>query len=650
MTTQTAPYGSWQSPISADLLVADVVRLSYPTSDGEDVYWVEGRPQENGRNALVRRDGSGAVGDVLPSEFAVRTLAHEYGGLCYVVRDGVVCFSNFDDQRLYRAEPRAEPRAITAEPPSPRAWRYADPIVTRDGAHLICVRERHEGGEVVNDLVILPTDGSAPPRVLADGHDFYAAPALSPDGSRLAWITWDHPLMPWDGTELHEAVLDASYAVLSERVVCGGPDESVVQPLYGHDATLYYLSDRTGWWNLYADGPGGATALAPRQAEFAGPAWVFGLSWYAPLDDGSIVVTWSEHGTSHLGVIDHDALTEVALAWSSVGGVRRSAKGVVALVGSPVEPASVVEVDLSSSAVTVVKASSVNEFDPGYLSTPEAIEFPTEDGLSAHALFYPPTNRDFVGPKGDRPPLIVASHGGPTASANSVLDLEIQYWTSRGIGVVDVNYGGSTGYGRDYRERLKGKWGIVDLDDCVNAALYLAGEGRADRAKLLIHGGSAGGYTTLCALTFRDVFAAGASYFGVADLGALARDTHKFESRYLDGMVGRWPEDRGIYEERSPIFHVDLLRTPTILFQGLEDPVVPPAQAERMAEALAVRGVPFAYLAFEGEQHGFRQAKNIIRTAEAELYFYGKVLGFQPADEIEPVEIENADALASPAD
>jgi dipeptidyl aminopeptidase/acylaminoacyl peptidase len=646
MTPRTAPYGSWKSPITSNLLVADVVRLSNPTTDGDDVYWVEGRPQENGRYALVRRNGEGDVRDVLPDGFAVRTLAHEYGGLCYVVRGGVVYFSNFDDQRLYRAAPGTGPRAITAAPPSPRAWRFADPVVTRDGAYLICVRERHEGGEVVNDLVILPTDGSASARVLADGHDFFAAPALSPSGDRLAWISWDHPRMPWDGTELHEAALDASNAVLSERVVCGGDDESVIQPRYGRDATLYYVSDRTGWWNLYADGPAGATALAARNAEFAGPAWNFGTSSYSPLDDGSVAVTWFEHGASHLGVIDDGGdFTEVALAWSNLGEVRRSAKGVVALVGSPVAPASIAEVDLSSGDVTVLKASQVSEIDLGYISVPEAIEFPTEEGLVAHALFFPPTNRDFVAPDGERPPLIVASHGGPTAHANAMLNYEVQYWTSRGISVVDVDYGGSTGYGRDYRERLKGKWGIVDLDDCVNAALYLAATDRADRARLLIHGGSAGGYTTLCALTFRDVFAAGASSFGVADLGALARDTHKFESRYLDGLVGRWPQDREIYEARSPIFHVDLLRTPTILFQGLEDEVVPPAQTEMMADALAERGVPFAYLAFEGEQHGFRQAKNIIRRTEAELYFYGKVLGFQPADEIEPVEIENADAL-----
>ena len=646
MSVQTAAFGSWKSPITAELLVADVVRLSNPTSDGDAIYWVEGRPQESGRYVLVQRDREGNVRDALPEGFGVRTLAHEYGGLCYAVRDGVVYFSNFEDQRIYRLDPGSAPTPITAEPPHARSWRFADPVVTRDGAHLICVRERHEGSDVINDLVILPTDGSAPARVLAQGHDFLAAPALSPNGDRLAWITWDHPRMPWDGTELHEAVLDGSNSVRSERVVCGGEDESVVQPRYGAGATLYYVSDRTGWWNLYADSPAGAIALAARNAEFAGPAWNFGTSSYAPREDGSIVATWSEHGASHLGVIDHEGnLAKVALPWSTIGDVRPSPRGVIALVGSALEPASIVEVDLESNACAVLRVSQVNEIDPGYLSVPEAIDFPTEGGLVAHALYYAPTNRDFTGPQGDLPPLIVASHGGPTAQARAILDYEVQYWTSRGIGVVDVDYGGSTGYGRAYRERLNGKWGIVDLDDCVNVALYLAASGRVDRAGLLIHGGSAGGYTTLCALTFRDVFAAGASYFGIADLGSLAQDTHKFESRYMDGLVGPWPQSRDVYEARSPIFHVDLLRTPIILFQGLEDQVVPPGQAEMMADALAQKGVPFAYVAFEGEQHGFRQAKNIIRCVEAELYFYSKVLGFEPADAIAPVEIENADPL-----
>ena len=645
--TTTGPYGSWRSPVTLKLLVANVVRVDNPSIDGSDTYWVEGRPHEAGRDVLVRRSGDGTTIDAMAGEFAVRTLVHEYGGLCYVTHHGVVFFSNFADQRIYRIDPGSPPRAITDEPPSPRAWRYADPIVTPDGSSVICVRERHEETDVVNELVILASDGSASPRILASGHDFYAAPVLSGDGRRLAWITWDHPCMPWDGTRLHEAVLDESYNVASVRIVCGGDHESVVQPRYGADAMLHYISDRSGWWNLYLDAPAGAKALSPLDAEFAGPAWVFGAHSYVVREDGSIVATWSKDGSSHLGVIPAGGgpIAEVTTSWTYLASLSVRDGAVLAVAGSPVTALSIVEIELSTGQSSVVKASRNDLIDPAYLSVAEPIEFPTEGHVTAHALYYAPTNPDFRGPEGSRPPLIVESHGGPTSQAVSVLNYEVQYWTSRGFAVVDVNYGGSTGYGRAYRERLKGNWGVVDLDDCVNAAKFLASSGRADEKALLIHGGSAGGYTTLCALTFRRDFAAGASYFGVGDLGALARDTHKFESRYPDGLVGPYPEREDLYRARSPIFHTKLMRTPVILFQGLEDEVVPPAQAEAMAEALRLRGVPFAYVAFEGEQHGFRQAKNIMLAAEAELYFYSQVLRFEPADEIEPVVIENLEAL-----
>jgi dipeptidyl aminopeptidase/acylaminoacyl peptidase len=645
MTPQLAPYGTWSSPVSAQLLVTDAVSLSAPSADGDAIYWVEGRPSEGGRNVLVRRSAAGVVEDVVPEGFAVRTLAHEYGGRCAVVHDSVAYFSNFADQRLYRLAPGDAPVAITPEPPSERAWRYADPIVTADGRHLICVRERHEDGQVDNDLVMLPTDGSAAPRVLAEGHDFFAAPTLSPDGCRLAWVAWDHPQMPWDGTELCEASLSETLEVTSVRVVAGGMTEAVQEPRYGVDGSLFFISDRTGWCNLYLDASDGPVPLAPRDAEFAGPAWVFGVAAYAPRADGSLAVTWIGGGRMHLGTIaaDHE-LVEVPVAATTLGRLTIAGDQVLALAGSPTAPLAVVAIDVGSGKCTVIKQSRQLAIDTTYLSVPEAIEFPTEHGLTAFGLYYAPTNPDFVAPAGSLPPLIVASHGGPTGNCSSVLDYEIQFWTSRGIAVLDVDYGGSTGYGRAYRERLKGNWGVVDLDDCVNAAKFCVATGRADPEGLLIHGGSAGGYTTLCALTFRDVFAAGASYFGVGDLGALARDTHKFESRYLDGLVGPWPERQDLYEERSPIFHTDLLSTPVILFQGLEDAVVPPAQAEAMVAALRAKGVPFAYVAYEGEQHGFRKAESIIRSVEAELSFYGQVLGFEPAGILTPVEIERTES------
>ena len=447
--------------------------------------------------------------------------------------------------------------------------------------------------------------------------------------------------MPWDGTELYEGSLDESLHVEDVRLVAGGTNEAVQEPRYGTDGSLFFISDRTGWWNLYLDAPGGARPLAPRAAEFASPAWVFGTSSYVPLDDGSLAVTWFEDGQTHIGTITTDhRLIETRIAATSIWSLSTAGERIVAIAGSPTMPSSIVAIDPGSGELEVIKESRTIVIDDAYLSVPEEIEFPTEQGLTAFASYYPPTNPDAVAPEGTLPPLIVASHGGPTSQCADVVDFEIQFWTSRGFAVVDVNYGGSTGYGRAYRERLKGSWGVVDLDDCVNAARFLVACGRADPDGLLIHGGSAGGYTTLCALTFRDVFAAGASYFGVGDLGALARDTHKFESRYLDGLIGPWPEHQDVYEERSPIFHTDRLSTPVILLQGLEDEVVPPRQAEAMVAALREKGVPFAYLAFEGEQHGFRKAENIIRSAEAELSFYGQILGFEPAGDFPPVAIE----------
>lgn len=644
MAPNYCAYGSWTSPVTSQLLVGDVVGLSFPLIEAGAYYWIESRPTEAGRNVLVRRRPDGVTADVFGFEFAARTLAHEYGGLCYAVKGSTVFFSNFSDQRLYRMEIGEEPVALTAEPLTPRSWRYADPVVSPDGKFLVCVRERHES-EVVNDIVVMATDGSTEPAVVAEGHDFFSSPTFSPDGRRLAYVTWDHPNMPWDTTVLYEVELDVRCQVTSRRVVVGNPSESVIQPRYDATGSLVFVSDRTDWWNLYRDTPTEPVALYPLASEFGRPAWVFGFTNYAPLVDGSLVTSWQASDGSHLGVLSSAGMREIPIDWTIVSSVATDGVDFVGLVASPKKPGAVVRVDLKSGAETVLTTSFVNTVDPAYLSVPQPIEFDTENGLTAHALYYAPTNPDFDGPQGEAPPLIVASHGGPTSSCSAALNYALQYWTSRGFAVVDVNYGGSTGYGRSYRERLKGAWGVVDLDDCVNAALYLAGSGRANPEALLIHGGSAGGFTTLCALTFRDVFAAGASYFGIGDLGALAEDTHKFESRYIDGLVGPWPEARARYEERSPVFHTELLRTPMILFQGLEDVVVPPAQAEAMVAVLRDKGVPSAYVAYEGEQHGFREAKNIIRTAEAELSFYAQVLGFTPAGDSEAIEIENAGAL-----
>lgn len=660
---RTSPYGAWESPVSLDRLVEDVVGLSFPLATQTHVYWTEARPWQGGRQVLVRCPaGGGEPEEVIPQAFNARTTVHEYGGLCTAVhhestRGDVVYFSNFDDQRLYRVVPGEVPEPLTPSPPFPRALRYAAPVLTPDGSQLLAVRERHGDPDlpstVVNDVVIVSTHGSEPPRTLLSGHDFYSFIAIAPDGRRVCWVSWDHPRMPWDGTELWEGDLDVDGScVRGPRLVAGGPTESVTQPSYAPDGTLHYVSDPTGWWNLYAAAAGGGRPLAPMEAELGVPDFVFGLSSYALLDDGTALATWRQNGLNHLGLLRPGwaEFKVIDCGFTYVTQLRAAADGssAVAVAGSATLPPSVVCMEVTSSDVVdveVLKRSRADVLDAAYLSTPEPIDFPTEGTEVSHALFYAPTNRDFEAPEDDLAPLIVSVHGGPTSAAVPVLNYAVQYWTSRGFAVVDVNYGGSAGYGRGYRERLRGKWGVVDLADCVHAARHLAASGRVDGDRLLIHGGSAGGYTTLCAATFSDVFAAGASYYGVADAAVFAEETHKFEARYMDSLFGPWPETADVYRARSPLFHTESLHTPLILFQGLEDKVVPPAQAELMVAALRENGVPFAYVTYEGEQHGFRKAESIRRTAEAELYFYGRILGFTPAEDLRPVEIVHADRI-----
>jgi len=666
---QVAPYGSWKSPISAEQLARGGVGLGELQTDGDAVLWLELRPAEGGRQVACRWEpgtaldggGEGTITQLTPDGFNVRTRVHEYGGGAFLAHQGVVYFSNFADQRLYRQDPGQSPRPITPDPAVPAALRYADACATPDGALLVCVRERHEDGEAINELVALPADGSAEPWIIAGGRDFYASPRLSPDGRQLAWLEWDHPNMPWDGTELYVANVElqvegepgsrptARLRLATPKLVAGGPEESVFQPSWSADGALSFVSDRTGWWNLYRLGTGGGAAapLAPMEAEFGLPQWVFGMTSYALLPGGRVACVYGRGPVRSIGILAPGTTRPEPLqlpytSFSSLHALGGRLAGKVACVaGSPALAPEVVVIDPASGAVTTLRRSRELDFDPAYLSTPRPIEFPTEDGQTAHALYYPPANPSFQAPEDERPPLLVTSHGGPTAQASGVLNIGVQFFTSRGFAVVDVDYGGSTGYGRAYRQRLNGQWGIVDMADCANAALYLASQGEADSARLAIRGGSAGGYTTLCVLTFRDDFAAGASYFGVADLAALAEDTHKFESRYLDRLIGPYPQDAEVYHERSPIHYTERLSCPVILLQGLEDVVVPPAQAETMAAALGAKGIPYAYLPFEGEQHGFRRAENIQRAAEAELYFYSRIFSFDLADPVEPVEIHN---------
>lgn len=637
---RVAPYGSWRSPITSDLVSSGTIRLEQTIIDGEDIYWIEMRPAEGGRYVVVRWSPGGRTSDVVPPPFNARTRVHEYGGGSLLVVDGTVYFSNFSDQRLCRLD-NDQPCPIT-----PSGYRYADGIIDRHRQRMIWVCEDHTvaGREALNYLTSIGLRGEDR-QVLVSGNDFYSSPRLSPDGSCLAWLTWNHPEMPWDGTELLVGELEADGSVGRTEHIAGGADESIFQPEWSPDGVLHFVSDRTGWWNLYRWHEGRIEPLFEIEAEFGSPQWVFGLSTYAFESEDRLVCAYSRHGTWHLASLDavtHE-LETIEIPYTEIAYLRAAPGRVVFVGGSPTEPPSVVRLDLSRQQVEVevLRRSSKTATDAGYLSMPQAVEFPTGVGLTAHAFFYPPRNRDYVASPGERPPLLVMSHAGPTSAASSTLDLKIQYWTSRGIAVLDVNYGGSTGYGRAYRSRLEGRWGIVDVDDCVNGALHLVERGRADGDRLIIRGGSAGGYTTLSALVFRDVFGAGASYYGISDLEVLTRDTHKFESHYLDRLVGPYPERRDIYRERSPINFVDQLSSPVIFFQGLEDKVVLPDQAEKIFEAVRAKKLPAAYIAFEGEQHGFRRAENIRRAIEAELYFYSRVFGFEIVDPGEPVPIEN---------
>jgi dipeptidyl aminopeptidase/acylaminoacyl peptidase len=625
-----APFGSWSSPLTAAAVGGEALTVSSPAL-GEDgsAWWLERRPREGGRYALVR-DGV----EVTPAEVNVRTRVHEYGGGAWLLHGESAFYSDFADQRLYRLDPGAAPVPITPEPPAPAAVRYADGRTTPDGARIVCVRETYGDGEPVNELVAVPADGAGEQAVLASGRDFYSFPRLSPDGSRLAFTCWDHPNMPWDGTELWVAPLDRP---ADAQRVAGGPRESIWQPEWDVEGRLHWVSDASGWWQLYREGERLTHADG---AEIGYPQWLFGGSTYAFLAGGEIACIRCERGEERLCLLRDGALEELELQYTSFDFPSLVARGerMIFVAASPFEDAAVVIWEVAGGA-RVLRRSSDEALEPGLVSAPRRIEFPSADGRRAHAFYYPPANSEFEGQADERPPLIVQSHGGPTAHSPPELYRGLLFFTSRGIGVVDVNYGGSSGFGRAYRDRLNGRWGIVDTEDCIAAARYLVDEGEVDGERLAIHGGSAGGYTTLCALVFHDVFAAGASYYGVADAETLAQDTHKFEARYLDTLIGPYPEDAAVYRERSPIHFADQLRAAVILFQGLQDEVVPPSQAETMVAALERNGVPHAYLAFEGEQHGFRRAETIVRSLEAELSFYAQIFGFEPADQIEPVEI-----------
>ncbi len=640
MPKTVKPYGEWPSPVTSEAVASSGISIGQIGVDGADICWVERRPADAGRCVLVRRAADGSIDDVTAAPWDVRTRAHEYGGGDFLAHDEVVYFSQDDDQRLYRLEQDGPPVAITP----PGSCRYADAAFDSARGRIICVREDHSrDGEPETRLVSIDARALGDPILFPCEHDFVSSPRVSRCGDRLAWLTWNHPNMPWDGTTLWVADLDADGQPTKARRVAGRAEESVFQPEWSPSGDLYFVSDRTGWWNLYRHRAGADEHLLAMDAEFGRPQWVFGMSTYAVVSDTEIVCSYTRDGRWTLLRLNVDSRRrhEIDVPYTQIAGLRVGDGFVVFRGASPSQADGLVVLDLATETSQVVRASRADAPAPGMVSAPEAIRFPTEGGKEAHAYFYAPKSADYEAPEGETPPLIVIIHGGPTSATTDTYSPSVQYWTTRGYAVLDVNYGGSTGYGREYRERLRDAWGIVDVDDCVNGARHMADIGRADGDRLIIRGGSAGGYTTLAALTFRDVFRVGCSRYGISDLAALAHDTHKFEARYLDRLIGPYPEAEDIYAERSPIHSADRLSCPVIFLQGLDDKVVSPNQAECMVDILREKDIPVAYVAFEGEGHGFRRAENIAAALDAEQYFYARVLGFEAADDIAPTPIDN---------
>ena len=635
---RTLPYGSWPSPISADLITAGVTGLAALTSNADALFWIESRPDEGGRNTvLTYRDG--VKTELTPAPYNVRTRVHEYGGGAYLASRRDLFFVNFADQNIYRVPiAGGAPQQLTH---GDADTRYADFVLDEPHARLIAVGERPGEKERENCLVAvdLATGASTD---LHRGHDFYSSPRVSPDGARLCFLSWDHPNMPWDGTQLHVATFGTDGALADETIVAGGVAESIVQPEWLTPRRIVFASDQSGFWNLYSYDDSGIYCIYPDDAEYSGPAWGFGSKYFCVLSERHVVAQRMHKGATSLLVIDVDRemATPLASPWQAYFGLTALGGTLYFIGGSADRLSSIASMTLDGTLGPTIADAGRISVEPTWFSIPESIEFPARDGITAYAYFYPPHHPDVAAAPSDRPPLLVMSHGGPTAATSPLMNLRIQYYTTRGWAVADVNYGGSTGYGRVYRERLDGAWGIVDVHDCEDVVRYLSDAGRIDRNRVAIRGGSAGGYTTLAALTFGDTFRAGASHYGIGDLETLARDTHKFESRYLDRLVGPYPARRDLYVERSPIHHVDRLKCPVVFFQGLEDKVVPPNQAEAMVDALRRRRLPVAYVAFPGEQHGFRQAANIKRSLEGEYLFFARVFGFTPADNLPPLDIE----------
>ena len=626
MAPSKKPYGSWPSTISAELITRAAPSLNFVQSYGDALYWVEGRPWESGRSVIMRRDGSGHISDLLPAPFSHYSKVHEYGGMAYALDDGNLYFVNAADQRLYQLplDNKSTPQAITDEGP----WRFADLIVDSQNQRLIAVcEESSDQREPENYLAAISLNSEHPiVEKLVSGADFYAYPRLSPDQNKLCWIEWNHPNMPWDATQLWQATI--ANGELTEKTLVAGADNSsaIFQPHWSPDSTLYYVSDKNNWWNIYRLENGTAISVLEMEAEFATPLWQLGMTTFDFIDANTIACVWTDSGLWHSGFINitTGALTIADHQYSSLQAVACHQGSVYMVAGAAALANQIVGID-GSTQVTSVYAPSTLDVDQANIAQPESIWFPSGNNQQVHAFYYPPTSAQWVGQDNEQPLVIAMCHGGPTGATSSALNLKIQYWTNRGFAVVDINYRGSTGFGRTYRKALAGAWGIADVEDTQSAIRYLAEQQKIDPERCLIRGGSAGGYTVLSALTFTDTFKAGASLYGIGDLETLATDTHKFESRYLDSLIGPYPERRDVYLERSPIHHAEGLNCPVIFLQGLEDKVVPPNQAEMMVKLLEDKGIQVAYVAFPDEGHGFRKADNIIRAMESELAFYQDV-------------------------
>lgn len=647
----TAPYGSWRSPISAAMVAsAGTGSSSMPREihiDGGTVYWLELRADEGGRYVIMRLEPGGEPEVVTPEGMNVGSRVHEYGGGSYLVYKGTIYFSNSKDQRMYRHDPGEKPSPVTPEPEQPSSLRYADGRISPDGRWLVCVRESHSNEEsVINELIRIPVDGISEPHVIASGRDFYANPRFNPEGNQLSWLTWDLPRMPWEGTLLYCGDFQPDGTISNPIHLAGAEGESIFQPDWSPDGALHFVSDRSGWWNHYTLQDGRVSPLFSMNADFGGPQWQFEYSTFAFFSNGDLACTYIQEGLYHFGIYSHanNKFTQIETGFTSFlqPTIQVDDRDRVWLIaGSFTQEPHLAKYELDSNKTISIHSKGDQEIEDKGFSTPKHFEFPSLDDLTAFGFFYPPVNPSFDGPKYEKPPLIVFIHGGPTASARPHLQLEIQFWTSRGFGVADINYSGSTGYGKAYRERLAGRWGEIDVADCAYAAQYLAKQGYVNPERMVIRGGSAGGYVAMLALALYDTFSTGAIYYGVSDTEVFKDITHKFEAGYDDWLLGPYEGNEELYRNRSPVHQLDKLNRGMIFFQGLDDKVVPPSQTEKMVAALAEKGLPYAYLTFEGEGHGFRGSKTIQQSLEAELYFYSVLLGIPVDSSIVPVEIHN---------